>query len=111
VRDDRRRTSIAYPRAEQRLVIAQIRIVSRRICTDRILLSGAGESIDGKEGKFFAQDSRNNVLLSETMSIPSQREAIIRIGRLLADSKMPAPVAVGHRVVHGGPKLTTPLPH
>ena len=35
--------------------------------------------IDGKEGKFFAQDSRNNVLLSETMSIPSQGEAIIRI--------------------------------
>ena len=38
-------------------------------------------------------------------SIPSQQEAIVRIGRLLADSKMPAPVAVGHRIVHGGPRL------
>ena len=36
---------------------------------------------------------------------PAQREAIVRIGRLLADSKMPAPAAIGHRVVHGGPKL------
>ena len=70
-----------------------------------VLLSGEAESVGDKEGKFFARDSRNNVLLSEAISIPSQREAIIRIGRLLADSKMPAPVAVGHRVVHGGPKL------
>ena len=68
-------------------------------------LSGAAESVGDKEGKFFAQDARNNVLLSEAISIPSQREAIIRIGRLLADSKMPAPVAVGHRIVHGGPRL------
>lgn len=70
-----------------------------------ILLSGAVESIGDKEGKFFAQGSRNHVLLSEAISIPSQQEAIIRIGRLLADSKMPAPVAVGHRIVHGGPRL------
>ena len=70
-----------------------------------VLLSGEAESIGDKEGKFFAQDSRNNVLLSEATSIPSQREAIIRIGRLLADSRMPVPVAVGHRIVHGGPRL------
>src|SRR6202021_3031186 len=37
--------------------------------------------------------------------IPSQQEAIIRIGRLLVDSKMPVPAAIGHRIVHGGPKL------
>jgi len=70
-----------------------------------VLLSGAAESVGDKAGKFFAQNARNNVLLSEAVSIPSQREAISRIGRLLADSKMPAPVAVGHRIVHGGPRL------
>ena len=70
-----------------------------------MLLSGEAESIGDKEGKFSAKDRRGNVLLSETVSIPSQREAIIRIGRLLADSKMPAPAAIGHRIVHGGPKL------
>jgi hypothetical protein len=61
--------------------------------------------IGDKKAKFYAQDSRENALLSEAVSIPSQREAIIRIGRLLADSKMPAPAAIGHRIVHGGPKL------
>ena len=49
--------------------------------------------------------SRGNVLLSETGPIPGQREAIIRIRRLLIDAKMPVPDAIGHRIVHGGPKL------
>jgi acetate kinase len=69
------------------------------------LLSGEAESIGDKSGKCHAQDSRGNALLSETGSIRNQREAIIRIGRLLGDAKMPMPAAIGHRVVHGGPKL------
>ena len=70
-----------------------------------VLLSGEAESIGDKEGKFIARDSHNEVLLSETASVPDQREAIVRIARLLADSKMPVPIAVGHRIVHGGPRL------
>jgi acetate kinase len=70
-----------------------------------MVVSGEAESIGEKNGKFYAQDSRKNALLSETVSIPSQRDAIIRIGRFLAGSKMPAPAAIGHRIVHGGPKL------
>jgi acetate kinase len=69
------------------------------------LLSGEAESIGDRESRFRAQDSRRNTLLSEKISIPSQGEAIIRIGRLLAASEMPAPAAIGHRIVHGGPKL------
>ncbi len=70
-----------------------------------MLLSGEAESIGDEKGKFFAHGSRDNVLFSETLSIPSQRGAIIRIGRFLADSKMPAPAVIGHRIVHGGSKL------
>jgi acetate kinase len=70
-----------------------------------MLLSGEAESIGGKDGKIHAQDSRGKMLLSEIVSLPSQREAIIRIGRLLADSEAPAPAAIGHRIVHGGSKL------
>ena len=69
------------------------------------LLSGEVESIGDKSGKFIAKDSHGNALLSESGAIPGQREAIIRIGRLLGDSKMPMPAAIGHRIVHGGPKL------
>jgi acetate kinase len=69
------------------------------------LLSGEAEEIGDKESKFHATDSRGNALLSETLPISSQRDAIVRIGRLLADAKIPAPAAIGHRIVHGGPKL------
>jgi acetate kinase len=69
------------------------------------LLSGEAEAIGDQSGKCHAEDARGKVLFSETGSIPSQREAIVRIGRLLIDAKMPMPAAIGHRIVHGGPKL------
>ena len=69
------------------------------------LLSGEAESIGDKSGKFHAKNSHGNALLSESGAIPSQREAIIRIGGLLVNSKMPIPAAIGHRIVHGGPRL------
>jgi acetate kinase len=69
------------------------------------LLSGEAQSIGEESGGFHAQDSQANSLLSETVSIPTQRDAIIRIGQVLAGRKTPAPVAVGHRIVHGGPNL------
>jgi acetate kinase len=71
----------------------------------QMLLSGEAEAIGERNSKFHAQDAHEDTLLSETASIPSQREAIIRVGRLLAESGMPAPAAIGHRIVHGGPKL------
>ena len=78
-----------------------------RVGSSRVenLLSGEAKSIGDKNGKYRAEDSRGNELLSETGPIPSQREAISRIRRLLVDAKMPAPAAVGHQIVHGGPKL------
>lgn len=70
-----------------------------------MLLSGAAESIGGCKGKFFAKGARQDKLVSETAAIPSQREAITRIAKFLNASNMPAPVAIGHRIVHGGPIL------
>ena len=70
-----------------------------------ILLSGEAESIGDEGSKFNAEDAGGNVLFSETGSIPSQREAVVRIGSLLSDAAM-QPAAIGHRIVHGGPKLS-----
>jgi acetate kinase len=69
------------------------------------LLSGEVESIGAHESRFSAADSHRNELVTETAPIASHAEAIIRIGGLLADSGIPAPNAIGHRVVHGGPTL------
>jgi len=70
-----------------------------------MLISGEAEGIGEAKGKLHAKDSQNNSLLSEAMAIPGQRDALVRVAKLVADSKMPAPDAIGHRIVHGGPKL------
>ena len=70
-----------------------------------MLLSGEAEAIGEKAGKFHARDGRGDTLISEAADIPDEREAVIRIGRLLAKAKMPRPAVIGHRIVHGGPHL------
>jgi acetate kinase len=70
-----------------------------------ILLSGEAESIGDKKGEFHAQDSGGHPIPLKASPISGQREAVVRIAGLLADTKMPAPEAIGHRIVHGGPKL------
>jgi acetate kinase len=69
------------------------------------LLSGVAESIGEASGKFHVEDSRGSSLAYDIASIPSQQDAIVRIGKLLDCSNMPTPTAIGHRIVHGGPKL------
>ncbi len=70
-----------------------------------VLLAGEAEAIGDRASRFSTEDSRGDVVVRETGAIPSQREAIVRIGRLLAESGLPVPAAVGHRIVHGGPQL------
>lgn len=73
-----------------------------------MLLSGEAQAIGDEKARLSARDSRGDMLLSEAAPIPSQRAAVIRIERLLADADVPAPAAVGHRIVHGGPSLRRP---
>ena len=70
-----------------------------------LLLTGEAEAIGEEGSQFHAQDLRTHPPLVEMSPIPTQREAIARIGIFLDESGAPAPVAIGHRVVHGGPKL------
>ena len=70
-----------------------------------VILEGEAEAIGQEKGGFRARAARGAVVASETMAIQSHREAIERIGKLLADADAPTPVAIGHRIVHGGPNL------
>ena len=58
-----------------------------------------------KFGLYRVEGSRTEKLLSETISNPDQRDVLIHIERLLAESRMPTPDAIAHRIVHGGSKL------
>jgi acetate kinase len=69
------------------------------------LLSGAAEAIGEEQGRFQAQGAAEGTKVSETGAMPTQGAAIERIGRLLKESSMPPPAVIGHRIVHGGPRL------
>jgi acetate kinase len=69
------------------------------------LICGEAESIGKEAAVFHAEDSTGASLLHELAALPSQKDAVIRIARLLTDLKMPTPQSIGHRIVHGGPKL------
>jgi len=70
-----------------------------------LLLTGKAEAIGEEGSQFHARDLRNDARLAEPTPIANQKDAIARIGKFLDDSSAPALLAVGHRVVHGGPKL------
>jgi acetate kinase len=69
------------------------------------LLTGEVDSIGEDAGQLRARDTRGNALATCKMSIRDQGDAIIQIKRLLADPNLPPPAVIGHRIVHGGPKL------
>jgi acetate kinase len=69
------------------------------------LLSGEAEAIGESVGRLRALRSDGAVTVDEHASMPDQDDAVMRIGRLLADTRMPAPAIIGHRIVHGGPAL------
>ena len=69
-----------------------------------MLLAGEAEEIGSATGKFHARDARGNALASETPSIPTHSDAMARIAKLFTGDT-PAPAAIGHRIVHGGPQL------
>ena len=69
------------------------------------LISGAAEGLGQSKSSFHASDARGQTLLQETAPLASQQEAVVRLGSLLAASRTPAPQAIGHRIVHGGPTL------
>ena len=69
------------------------------------LLSGEAEMIGTPACVFHAEDALGRTVVREGLSIADERAAVVRIGTLLADSPMPSPQAIGHRIVHGGPLL------
>ncbi len=71
-------------------------------CIDA-LVTGEATAI-GTDGGFNAKDAAGREI-SEHTRFEDHRHVISRLLRLLGDWNLPPPAAVGHRIVHGGPKL------
>ena len=69
-----------------------------------VLALNAGSS-SLKFGFYMVGTSGSRVLLSGAEETPAERKAAVaRIAQRIKEQGLPAPVAVGHRIVHGGPK-------
>ena len=110
-------TAVAEPRGELDVLAlnsgsSSLKFGLYRVGASRTeaLLTGAADAIGDEAAGFQARDARGGTLVSERLPLAGQGEAIERIGRLLAGAGLPAPAAIGHRVVHGGPKLRQHCP-
>lgn len=70
-----------------------------------ILVNGEAEAIGEAGGGFHVEDACGARLVGEAGVFHGQREAVAHIGAFLAEADMPAPAVIGHRIVHGGPRL------
>ncbi|SNT30011.1 acetate kinase [Granulicella rosea] len=72
---------------------------------EEILLEGTVNGIGTPGGTLVLKDSAGKEVHTEPAVAKGQSEALTLGLKLLAKQDLPAPVAIGHRVVHGGPKL------
>ncbi len=69
----------------------------------RMMVSGMAETAGDRDKASSAHDAAGNALDWEAGPVATPEVAVARIAELLAKQGLPAPRAVGHRIVHGGP--------
>ncbi len=69
------------------------------------LSSGAAEGIGSNQGRFWIRSAKGEVLKDEPHAFAEQQEAVRAVAQALGRLPFPTPAAIGHRIVHGGPKL------
>jgi acetate kinase len=72
---------------------------------EQAVLDGLADGIGRDSGKLELKDPQSQVLRSESVRFASEDEALSHAARWLAELSELKPVAIGHRVVHGGPHL------
>jgi acetate kinase len=69
------------------------------------LYEGAVDGIGTDLGKFWIKDAEGKKLVDQTPSLPTRAEAFALVADVMHSPSFPAPVAIGHRVVSGGPTI------
>jgi acetate kinase len=71
----------------------------------RKLHEGAVDGIGTDLGKFWIKDASGKKLVDETPALPNRAVAFKLVADALHSSDFPAPAAIGHRMVCGGPTV------
>ena len=69
------------------------------------LLEGAVDGIGTDLGKFWIKDADDKKLVDQTPGLPTLAVAFGLVSAALRSGKFPAPAAIGHRMVSGGPTV------
>ena len=69
------------------------------------LFEGAVDGIGTDLGKFWIKDADGKKLVDQTPSLPNRAVAFALVSDTLHSGQFPAPVAIGHRTVCGGPTV------
>ena len=74
---------------------------------EQLLLDGLADGIGRAAGKIELKDAHGSVLRSESLGSASEGDALDRGAAWFTELSQGKPCAIGHRVVHGGPRLVT----
>ena len=77
---------------------------------EELLLDGLADGIGRSSGKLEVKDAQGCVLRSENLRFSSESEALSHSAQWIVELSRNPLCAVGHRVVHGGPRLLTHQP-
>ncbi|MDR3724729.1 MAG: acetate/propionate family kinase [Terracidiphilus sp.] len=69
------------------------------------LAEGAVDGIGTENGKFWIKDAAGKKLVSQTRELPTRAVAFKLVADALRSDQFPAPAAIGHRMVSGGPTV------
>jgi len=73
---------------------------------ERLQVDGLADGVGQADGTLTLRDASGKVLRSGKVPLRTQRDALREASQWMQAVSSEPPVAVGHRVVHGGPKLT-----
>jgi len=79
-------------------------LYARQNGEEQLLFGGSADGI-ARDGTIDVRDSKDRVLRSETLNFASQADALDHAVQWLRELAPDKPCAIGHRVVHGGPRL------
>src|SRR5271163_796918 len=74
---------------------------------EHLLFDGLADGIGRSSGTLTMRDTNGQLLRSEALASTTQHEALREAVQWLPELSSGTPRAIGHRVVHGGPQLTT----
>ncbi|ARP89722.1 acetate kinase [Bordetella genomosp. 9] len=72
---------------------------------EHAVLEGSAENVGKAQGRLRIRDGEGQVLHDDRYGMPTQADALAIVARTLGETGASPPAAIGHRIVHGGPRL------